>query len=86
MGINDKYYPSEELEEVLGSGKKVTRGEAIKGIWAYAAEEGLKTQKKYKGRNMGAIKSDAVLKPVIGSGVVAAPQIMKAIGDHLLDD
>lgn len=80
-----KYEPSDDLADILGSSKKVTRGAALKGIWAYADEEGLKTQKKYKGRNMGAIKADSLLSPVIGSGVVAAPMIMKKLGEHLYD-
>lgn len=84
--VNKKYYPSEDLEEFLDSGAKVTRGEVIKAIWEYADDEGLKTQKKYKGRNMGAVKSDSVLRPIIGSGVVAAPEIMKRISDHLYDE
>lgn len=84
--VKKKYYPSEDLEDLLGSDKAITRGDALKAIWAYAKEEGLTTQKKYKGRNMGAIKADEMLKPIIGSGVVAAPQIMKNLGDHLYDD
>lgn len=84
--VKKKYYPSEDLEEILGSNKPITRGAALKAIWEYADEEGLKTQKKYKGRNMGAIKADSVLAPVIGSGVVAAPQIMKKLGEHLDDE
>lgn len=88
-----KYETSDELSAFLsscrewgchkGSADSVTRGDVIKAIWAYAEDEGLKTQKKYKGRNMGAIKTDAELKPIIGGGVKAAPEIMKNIGVHL---
>lgn len=84
--VDKKYYPSEDLEELLGSSKKVTRGAALKAIWAYAKEEGLDTTKKYKSRNMGAIKADYLLAPIIGKGIVAAPMIMKALSDHLFDE
>lgn len=84
--VDKKYYPSEELEEFLGSGKKITRGQLIKEIWAYATDNDLKTTKKYKNRNMGAIKSDSELAPIIGRGTISAPEIMKNIGVHLLDD
>lgn len=80
-----KYETSEELHDLTGK-EKITRGEAIKAIWAYAEENDLKTQKKYKGRNMGAIKSDSTLSVIIGKGVVSAPEIMKAIGKHLFSE
>jgi chromatin remodeling complex protein RSC6 len=81
-----KYYPSDELEEFLGSGSKVTRAQVVKEVWAYASEEDLKTTKKVKGRNMAAVKADSVLAPIIGKGVRGLGDIAKGISDHLLDD
>jgi chromatin remodeling complex protein RSC6 len=81
-GINDKREVSDDVYELTGK-RRMTRGEVVKAIWAYAAENDLKTTKKVKGRNTGAIKADEVLSPIIGKGIKGLGDIAKAISDHL---
>lgn len=85
--VNKKYQPSEDLAEFLGSGRPVKRGDVIKKVWDYASRHDLKTQKKYKTkngmRNMGAIDPDEDLEPILGRKIVAAPEIMKLVSQHL---
>lgn len=77
-----KYQASEELQ-CIGCKKKDTRGNHLKAVWAYADENGLKTTKKVKGRNMGAIECDDALYDVFGKDVVSAPEVMKGLSAHL---
>lgn len=81
-----KYEASEELASLTGK-RKATRGEFLKRVWAYADDNGLKTQKKYKGRNCAAIELDDELKDVFGrKKVITAPEIMKGLSGHLFSD
>lgn len=65
-GIKKKYFFSEELQNI-GAKKKGTRADAVKAIWAYANENGLKETRKVKGRNTAGIKPDEELSEVLGS-------------------
>lgn len=85
-GINSKYVPSDVLAEFMGSSRKVTRGEVIKAIWAYAKENDLNTQVKKKGRNWAAIDPDAELSPILGRRVNTVGDIAKNVSKHLFKD
>jgi chromatin remodeling complex protein RSC6 len=80
-----KHNFSNELQ-AIGAKKKGTRGEALKAIWAYAAENDLKESKKVKGRNQGGINPDDALADVFGSTKWhGLPDVMKTVSPNLLD-
>jgi chromatin remodeling complex protein RSC6 len=82
--VDKKYVPSAELYCIVKT-KKATRGEFLKKIWEYADRNDLKTTKKVKGRNMGAIECDDALYDVFEKDIVSAPEVMKGLSQHLED-
>jgi len=85
-GITRKMETSQELFDLTGK-KKLSRGEAVQEIWAYATENDLKETKPVKGRNTAGIKPDNALAAVFGSSKWhSMGDIARAISANLSND
>jgi chromatin remodeling complex protein RSC6 len=91
-GLAKKMIVSEELYEITGK-KKVSRGEAVKAIWAYATENDLKEVRAVKSKTTGKLKNtagitpDAELAAVFGSKKWhSMGEIGSAVSKNLSDD
>lgn len=64
--LTKKLTATPELAAIAGK-KTLTRAEAVKAVWAYAADNDLKETRKVKDRNTAGIMPDAALAEVFGS-------------------
>lgn len=80
-GLKKKYFPSDELAELLGSSAKVTRPEVTKKVWAYIKKNDLQHETKRR-----LIVPDDILGAVIGNKTIDMFKMTAKISDHLFDE
>jgi DNA topoisomerase-1 len=76
--LNKKLHPSDDLAEVLGSSKPISRGQAMKKVWDYIKENDLQDEDDKR-----IIHPDALLACVLGKRPLTMFDMTKKISQHL---
>jgi upstream activation factor subunit UAF30 len=80
-GLSKKYYPSDELAELLGSDKPISRTDVTRKMWEYIKKHDLQDES-----NRRMIIPDDLLGEIIGSRPINMLKMAGKLNDHLFDE
>ena len=76
--LSQKLKPSKQLAVVLGSEKRVSRADAVKGTWDYVKQHDLQNPE-----NRREILADENLKPLFGKSKITMFEVGKIVNSNL---